>query len=112
MKKRLLSLTLIAALCLSLFPVGTAPALAAAPDNQVIYVGGEKVTSGGYWTTDSDGSVTQYTEEGTPSDNYIHYDADTNTLTLHNATIKKGLDYSEGIQGGTYIPARPLAYSI
>ena len=29
MKKRLLSLTLIAALCLSLFPVGTAPAQAA-----------------------------------------------------------------------------------
>lgn len=48
MKKRLLSLTLIAALCLSLFPVGAAPALAAAPENQVIYVGGQNVTSGGY----------------------------------------------------------------
>ena len=103
MKKRLLSLTLIAALCLSLFPVGTAPALAAAPSGQVIYVGGQNVTSGGYWTTDSEGNVNQYTEGGTPSGNYIHYDTDTNTLTLYNATIKKGLDYSEGIQGGTYI---------
>ena len=108
MKKRLLSLTLIAALCLSLFPVGTAPALADAPSGQEIYVGNEQITSTGYWTTDSDGSVTQYTEEGTPSDNYIHYDADTNTLTLHNATIKKGLDYSEGIQGGTYIPGSAI----
>ena len=58
MKKRLLSLTLIAALCLSLFPTGTAPALAAAPDNQVIYVGGVEISSTGYWTTDSDGNVT------------------------------------------------------
>ena len=66
-------------------------ALAAAPGGQVIYVGNENVTSGGYWTTDSDGSVTQYTEGGTPSDNYIHYSADTNTLTLHNATIKESV---------------------
>ena len=35
MKKRLLSLTLIAALCLSLFPVGTAPALAESTDYSV-----------------------------------------------------------------------------
>lgn len=108
MKKRLLSLTLIAALCLSLFPVGTAPALAAAPDNQVIYVGGVEISSTGYWTTDSEGNVTQYTEGGTPPDNYIHYDADNNTLTLHNATIKKALKYGEGIQGGTYIPGSAI----
>lgn len=66
-----------------------ATALAAAPGGQVIYVGDETVTNGGYWTTDSDGSVTPYTEEGTPTDNYIHYDAADNTLTLHNATIRE-----------------------
>ncbi|MCR8908849.1 S-layer homology domain-containing protein [Thermophilibacter sp. ET337] len=66
-----------------------ATALAAAPGGQVIYVGNKNVTNGGYWTTDSDGSVTQYTKEGTPSDKYIHYSADTNTLTLHNATIRE-----------------------
>ena len=64
-------------------------ALAATPNGQVIYVGDETVTNGGYWTTDSDGSVTPYTEEGTPTDNYIHYDAADNTLTLHNATIRE-----------------------
>lgn len=74
------------ALCLGFCPPRR---WAAAPDYQVIYVGGEEVTSGGYWTTDSDGSVTQYTEEGTPSNNYIHYDVANNTLTLHNATIKE-----------------------
>ena len=42
MKKRLLSLTLIAALCLSLFPVGTAPAQAA--DGDTAYVGGVALT--------------------------------------------------------------------
>ena len=91
MKKRLLSLTLIAALCLSLFPVGTAPAQAAAPDYQVIYVGDVKISSTGYWTTDSDGNVTAYTSGDTPTDNYIHYDVANNTLTLHNATIKKSV---------------------
>ena len=77
--------------------------LAAAPSGQVIYVGNVNVTSGGYWTTGNDGTVTAFTGEGTPADNFIHYDATNNVLTLHNAAIKKGLDYSEGIQGGTYI---------
>ena len=85
MRKRFLSLLCVLALCLSLLPV---TALAAAPNVQKIYVGGEEVTSGGYWATDSEGKVTS---AGTtqPSNNYIHYDAGNNTLTLHNATIKE-----------------------
>ena len=71
-----------------------ATALAAAPENQVIYVGGVKISSTGYWTTDKEGKVTS-AGATQPSDNYIHYDADTNTLTLHNATIKEALDYGE-----------------
>ena len=86
MKKRFLSLLCVLALCLGLLPV---TALAAAPGGQVIYVGNENVTSGGYWTTDSNGSVTAYTGEGPPADNFIHYDAGDNTLTLHNATIRE-----------------------
>ena len=100
MWKRLLSLCMALVLCLSLLP---ATALADVPSGQVLYVGGVQISTTGDWTTDSDGSVTQYTEGGTPSDNYIHYDAGDNTLTLHNATIKKELDYNESIQGGTYI---------
>lgn len=90
MKKRFLSLFCVLALCLGLLPV---TALAAAPGGQMIYVGNENVTSGGYWTTDNDGNVTAYTGEGTPADNYIHYDAGSNTLTLHNATIKEEVPY-------------------
>lgn len=90
MKKRMLSLLCVLVLCLGLLPV---TALAAAPGGQMIYVGNENVTSGGYWTTDNDGNVTAYTGEGTPADNYIHYDAGSNTLTLHNATIKEEVPY-------------------
>ena len=86
MGKKVLSLCMALALCLSLLP---ATALAAAPDYQVIYVGGVKISSTGYWTTDSDGNVTAYTSGDTPTDNYIHYDVANNTLTLHNATIKE-----------------------
>lgn len=85
MKKRMLSLLCVLALCLGLLPT---TALAAAPIGQVIYVGNENVTRGGYWTTDSDGNVTAFTGEGTPADNFIYYDASRNTLTLHNATIR------------------------
>ena len=60
-----------------------------------VYVGGENVTNGGYWTTGANGNVTAYTGEGTPTDNYIHYDAGNNTLTLHNATIKEALEYGD-----------------
>ena len=89
--KRLLSACLALALCLGLLP---ATALAAAPpENQVIYVGGVVISSTGtgYWTTDDEGNVTAYTGEGTPTDNYIHYDVAKNTLTLHNATIKESV---------------------
>ena len=85
MGKKILSLCMALALCLALLSV---TALAAAPIGQVIYVGGVQISSTGYWTTDSDGNVTASTAGETPTDNYISYDADTNTLTLHNATIK------------------------
>ena len=78
---------LAVALCLGLMP---ATALAAAPSGQELYVGGVQISSTGYWTTGSDGTVTS-AGNTQPGDNYIHYDADTNTLTLHNATIQKEL---------------------
>ena len=103
LKRKTLAALLALSLLASLLPLGAQPAQAAAPNGQVIYVGGVEISSTGYWTTDSNGSVTAYTDDGAPADNYIHYNAANNTLTLHNATIKKGLDYSESTQGGTYI---------
>ena len=98
MGKKIFSLCMALALCLSLLP---ATALAAPPGDQVIYVGNENVTSGGYWTTDSAGTVTAFTGEGSPADKFIHYDVANNTLTLHNATIKESvsMDTSTFIAG-------------
>ena len=79
MKKRLLSLTLIAALCLSLLP---APALASAVAPNVLWVGGTNVVDGGYWTTNEDGSLTKSDEN-----NYnVYYDGNGN-LWLNDANI-------------------------
>lgn len=100
LKRTIATVFVTALLCLFALPV---TALAAAPYGQVIYVGNENVTRGGYWTTDSDGNVTASTAGETPTDNYISYDAENNVLTLHNATIKNELEFNESIEGGTFI---------
>lgn len=99
MKKRIVSLLCVLALCLGLLPTA---ALAAAPSGQELYVGDMQISTTGYWTTGSDGTVTN-AGNTQPSDNYIHYDADTNILTLHNATIKKGLAYDQNTPAGSTI---------
>ena len=91
LKRKTLAALLALSLLASILPLGAQPVLAAAPDRQVIYVGGVEISSTGYWTTDRNGTVTQYTGPDMPADNYVHYDADTNTLTLHNATIKESV---------------------
>ena len=101
MKKRLFSLCMALALCLGLLPV---TALAAVPSGQVLYVGGEQYLppATGQQTVRETSPRIQAQKQRI-SINYIHYDAQNNVLTLHNATIKKGLEYSENIEGGTYI---------
>ena len=103
MKRKGLAALLVLSLLAGVLPVGAVSALADAPSRQVIYVGNENVTSGGYWTTDNNGNVGNRIESAPTTGGYIHYDANTNTLTLHNATIKEELDYSDDIEGGTYI---------
>lgn len=102
--------------CLGLLPIAayavegghtegtvTGPAtLAAALSGQELYVGGVQISSTGYWTTDSDGTVAS-AGNTQPGDNYIHYNANDNILTLHNATIKKGLAYDQNTPAGITI---------
>lgn len=79
MKKRILSIFCVLALCLGLLP-GTA--WAAAPTT--LTVGGTNVLNGGYWTTDESGTLTA---DGANAENYnVYYDGD-GTLTLKDATI-------------------------
>ena len=81
MEKRMTSLFLALALCLSLLP---AAALAAENAPATLIVGGTNVIGGGSWTT-SDGKLSEYTNS---SDAWnVNYDTSNNTLTLKDADI-------------------------
>ena len=85
MKKRILSLLCVLALCLGLLPV-TALAEENAP--KTLYVGSTTI-SAGYWTS-SDGGTTWVRQGNQPEgNNYIYYDGQ-GTLKLHNVTIQRG----------------------
>ena len=100
MKKRILSLLCVLALCLGLLPV-TALAEGTAP--QTLYVGSTTI-SAGYWTS-SDGGTTWARQENQPEgNNYIYYDGQ-GTLKLHNATIQGGSTTESAPFGsGIYAP--------
>ena len=98
MKKRILSLLCVLALCLGLLPV-TALAEENAPTT--LYVGDQSLLVGtnSYWTTDGDGRLTASTE----SENWnIKYEYSTVTLTLKNATIKGVSDNVNTVGDGIY----------
>ena len=84
MRKRILSLLIVLALCLGLLPV-TALAVDAPA---TLYVGNQQVISGTettYWSTNNSGELTQSAENNAWN---VKYDPNTVTLTLKNATIK------------------------
>ena len=89
MRKRILSLLIVLALCLGLLPV-TALAAEGAPNS--LYVGNQQVISSSditYWTTDeSTGGLTKY--EGNDDNWNVKYDPSTATLTLKGAKISGG----------------------
>ena len=90
MKKRMLSLLCVLALCLSLLP---ATALAAGEDAPAkLYVGDQHVIVSEtvtYWTTDESGGLTRdYDATDNSTDWSVRYDQNTATLTLRGATIK------------------------
>ena len=87
MRKKIVSLCMALALCLSLLPA-TALAAEGAPNS--LYVGDQQVINGNkttFWTTDkSTGGLTEY--KGNDDNWNVKYDPSTVTLTLKNATIK------------------------
>ena len=82
MKKRILSLLCVLALCLGLLPT---TALAAGEIE--LYVGETQITASGYWKTDTNGKLTA----GDENDYNVYYDGN-GTLTLKNANIQGGND--------------------
>ena len=86
MKKRILSLLCVLALCLGLLPVTALAAGEGAP--ATLYVGNQQVISGTettYWSTNNSGELTQSAENNAWN---VKYDPNTVTLTLKNATIE------------------------
>ena len=81
MKKRILSLLCVLALCLGLLPTAALAAGEDAPDT--LWVGETQITGRGYWTTDANGKLSAGNEN-----NYnVYYDGN-GTLTLKDATIQ------------------------
>lgn len=92
MGKKLFSLCMALALCLSLLPATALAAAEGAPNN--LYVGNQNVKSGEattFWTTDkSTGGLTEH--KGNDDNWNVKYDPSTVTLTLKNATIEGEYD--------------------
>ena len=81
MRKRILSLLIVLALCLGLLPV---TALAAAP--QTLYVGDYQITNGSAITYLKAGSTAGSLVAGSENDWTVKYEPSTATLTLNGAT--------------------------
>lgn len=105
MRKRILSLLIVLALCLGLLP---ATALAAGEDApNTLYVGNQQVirsSSTTYWITSTDGKLTQSPDDQSWN---VKYDPSTATLSLKNANISGIYDqfYNPHI-AGIYAPCR------
>ena len=105
MKKRLVSLLMALALCLSLLP---ATALAAGEDApNTLYVGNQQVirsSSTTYWTTDNSGGLTRVENATDDSNDWtVRYNPNTATLTLKDANISGSFhQYNNPYTAGIY----------
>lgn len=78
-------------------------------DYDTLWIGNTRITDTGYWTTDDSGNLT-----ASDAGNYnVAFDADTNTLTLNNATIAAQFDQAyNNIKAGIYAYSRSGAVSL
>ena len=95
LKRKTLAALLALSLLASLLPLGAQPVLATENVPATLLVGGTDVKSGGYWTTDTDGKLTECNDSTEPPATWnVHYDASNNTLNLDGATIMGNSDGS------------------
>lgn len=95
LKRKTLAALLALSLLASLLPLGAQPAQATENVPATLLVGGTDVKSGGYWTTDTDGKLTECNDSTEPPATWnVHYDASNNTLNLDGATIMGNSDGS------------------
>ena len=115
MKKTLLSLFCVLALCLGLLPTAALAADNDKPNN--LYVGNQQVISGTettYWSTDpSTGNLTESNASGNWN---VKYESSSNTLTLKNAKITGSYNqYYNPFTAGIYAKSssnQPVALTI
>ena len=114
MKKRILSLLCVLALCLGLLPTTALAAAEGAPS--MLYVGNQQVIVAEtvtYWTTDDSGELTRVYDD---NDWNVKYDPNTATLTLIEATITGSGDIASTSNGaGIYAKGssnQPVALTI
>ena len=88
-----------------------APARAITPRiaYDILWIGNTLITDSGYWTTDGNGNLM-----ASDAGNYnVAFDADTNTLSLNNATIVGSYDANNNPEGtGIYAGSRSGAVSL
>ena len=104
MRKKIVSLCMALALCLSLLPVTALAADNDKPNN--LYVGNQNVKSGDdttYWATTDSGELKLVEGASDTSNNWnVKYDPNSATLTLKNATIEGGYDDVNTSGAGIY----------
>ena len=103
MRKKIVSLCMALALCLSLLP-----ATALAADGIELYVGGQLITESGCYEKNQDGNWTKV-GNAEPASGQFYYDAATATLTLNQAKIVNYQDVTVG--GGFTYPGSVIAFS-
>ena len=87
----------------------SAPAVTPRIAYDTLRIGNTRITDSGYWTTDGNGNLT-----ASDAGNYnVAFDADTNTLSLNNATIVGSYDANNNPEGtGIYVGSRSGAVSL
>lgn len=87
----------------------SAPAVTPRIAYDTLRIGNTRITDSGYWTTDGNGNLT-----ASDAGNYnVAFDADTNTLSLNNATIVGSYDANNNPEGtGIYVGSRFGAVSL
>ncbi|WP_273477385.1 Ig-like domain-containing protein [Faecalicoccus acidiformans] len=107
--KKTIGRTIIALFTAIILTLSFMPTRVWALNYDTLWIGNTRITGSGYWTTDDSGNLT-----ASDAGNYnVAFDADTNTLTLNNATIAAQFDQAyNNSKAGIYAYSRSGAVSL
>lgn len=107
--KKTIGRTIIALFTAIILTLSFMPTRVWALNYDTLWIGNTRITNTGYWTTDDSGNLT-----ASDAGNYnVAFDADTNTLTLNNATIAAQYDQAyNNSKAGIYAYSRSGAVTL